>query len=106
MPDGQERTRSSVAAAQYVLAVRERHHGDASEQALDARLRLAEALKGAGLHSEAIEILSLAVMDSSRLRGPDDERTLGVRLRLGDAHLDDDDPVMALCVHLALLDDA
>jgi hypothetical protein len=73
-------------AREYVLAVRERHQGPASEAALGARLALAHAYLDAEQYADAIEILISAVMDAGRLYGPTDERTWRTRLDLGLAY--------------------
>lgn len=73
-------------AQEYVLAVRERHQGQASVEALAARLALAQSYLDAEQYDDAIEVLLNAVIDAGRLFGPNDERTWRTRLDLGLAY--------------------
>jgi hypothetical protein len=73
-------------AQEFVVAVRERHHGPASEKALQARLALACEYLDAEMVDDALEVLVSAVIDAGRLFGPNDERTWRTRLDLGLAY--------------------
>jgi len=94
MHDGQA-SRSSIEAARYIDAVRQRHNADA-EGALHARLALAGEYLVANLYDDAVELFVAAVIDGHRIWGPDDCRTLAIRLDLGDALLDAGRPLEAI----------
>lgn len=91
----------AVEAARLVLAVRERRDAS-SEGTLRARLQLVEAYAEAGFHDDAIDLLNEAAIDGSRIFGPLDERSRRIRLRLGEQHLSNGEPLMALTVLVTL----
>lgn len=78
--------KTDIQARQYVVAVREHHHGEAGAEAFTARKSLAAAYLDAEQYDDAIEILLRAVIDAGRLFGPSDERTWRTRLDLGMAY--------------------
>ena len=86
-------------AQEFVLAVREHHRGSGSEEALQARLRLAEQYLEADLCVDAIEVLLGAVIDANRLYGPTDDRAITTRLLLGAAYEAADRPFDACGVY-------
>jgi hypothetical protein len=94
-----DETAPGIERGRFVLAVREEHHGPASEAAFDARLALAEEYLDADLPDEAIEVLLGAVIDANRLYGATDIRTIAARLQLGAAYGSADRPFDACGVY-------
>jgi hypothetical protein len=95
MPEDRHRSWNSIETAHYVEAVHQRHGGD-TDRALHARLALAGEYFQAKLYDDAIDLLASSVIDGHRIWGPDDARTLAVRLDLGDALLEAGRPLEAL----------
>ena len=96
MPDRPEEPKAtSINVAQYVDAVRQRHVA-ASEQALLARLALADEYLQADLANDAVDLLTSSAIDGHRIWGPADARTFAVHLDLGDALLWAGRPLEAL----------
>ena len=97
---------TQILAKQFVVAVRERRHGPASEKALQARSALAGEYLDAEMVDDALEVLLGAVIDAGRLYGPNDERTWQARLDLGLAYEVADRPYDAYGVLWSLDADA
>jgi hypothetical protein len=95
MPEDRHRSWNSIETARYVEAVHQRHGGD-TDRALHGRLALAGEYLHVKLYDDAVELLVAAVSDGHRIWGPDDCRTLAIRLDLGNALLEAGRPLEAL----------
>lgn len=89
-----------------MLAVYERRHGAASEEAHRAREALASACLDAGLAADAVHLLTLAVINASQLHGPDDLRTTETQIHFGAALIEAGHLHNAQRFHAHLLDEA